>query len=447
MGQPAYQYIAADEPPAEDIVSAIEKAIAGDYSTTATGSDDIARALNRLLAKLRGQAVSTLDHVVETSIAVNETSVQGANLLYGLRRVDDYSQSIAAAAEEMATTVAEIGRSGEEISSRARQAKASVTDGVSALGAVEQEIDKISSSVSQTRERLDSVHSLASNISTIADTIKKIAAQTNMLAINAAVEAARAGDAGKGFAVVASEVKALSDRTSAATAEIANIVFNLTHGMDSMTEAMTANAASITAGGRAVGTLKTAMTTIERNITDVERNSNDIGTALDQQNEAAGSVAAGVARIAAHGSKSTLALESLLGTMDRAQQALNALLGLVAETETPNKLVKLAQSDHVIWKRRLANMVIGREGLKAGELADHHNCRLGKWYDKVSDPRFKQNRAFAALQAPHCVVHQKGIQAVECFNGGDIRGALERISEVQVASGEVLDLLHKLEIE
>lgn len=447
MGLPLLQETPSSDDHRVDMLTALRRATAGDYNTVVEGNDDVAIALNELLSKLARQASTVLTSVVDTSVAVNETVVQGANLLYGLRRVDDYSQSIAAAAEQMAATVAEIGRSGEEISTSALQANESVAGGATALSTVEREIGKISASVSETGERLGTVHALTGNIATIADTIKKIAAQTNLLAINAAVEAARAGDAGKGFAVVANEVKSLSDRTSTATREIGEIVSLLANGMQSMMQAMQANTASVGAGAAAVGQLATAMNAIEGSISAVVRNSKDIAVALEQQKEAAASVAGGVARIAGHAGKSSTALEAVLATMDKGQGAVNALIGIVAETQVPNRLVKLAQSDHVIWKRRLANMIIGREGLRANELADHHHCRLGKWYDQVDDARFRRHPAFAALEAPHCKVHQQGIQAVECYNNGDIRGALGRISAVETASREVLDLLGKLEIE
>lgn len=430
-----------------DPVSAVKAALEGNYEYRVGGEGELPLVLNQLLDRLRDQAASNLDHAVETSIAINETSVQGANLLYSLRRVDDYSHSIAVAAEEMAATVTEIGRSGQDISASARHARKSVDGGVAALAAVSDEIGKVSRSVREVQDEIGGIVKLAANISEISDTIKKIAAQTNLLAINAAVEAARAGDAGKGFAVVANEVKALSDRTSTATREIADIVVRLTGGMGGMMEAMGANAASVVAGEQAVKSLEQLMATIAGNVGEVADSSTGIGLSLDQQREAAESVAAGIARIAAHAAKSSHALETVLAIVDSGQQSIASLLTQAAEPQVPNRLVKLAQSDHVIWKRRLANMVIGRESMRTSELSDHHQCRLGKWYDNVRDPRFRGHPAFQALEAPHCDVHHKGFQAVECYNRGDIKGALERIAEVENASQDVLSLLQRLEIE
>ena len=429
------------------IISALERAARGDYSLFDGGGHPVAQAVNLLFASLRTQASASLDRTVETSIAVNETSVQGANLLYGLRRVEDYSQSIAAAAEEMAANVTEMGRGGQEIASSARAAGESVVLGRAALNSMTVEMNRVSATVGQTQTRLEDVQALARNIATIADTIKKIATQTNLLAINAAVVAARAGDAGKGFAVVAAEVKSLSERTAAATVEITGIVSSLTEGMGNMMGAMHANAASVEAGNAAIGDLEQAMATIKGNIDRVVRNGESIRAALEQQNEAATSVAAGIGRVAGHGGKSTAALEGILATMDRAQKSLLAQTNDLAEVDVPNKYVKLAQSDHVIWKRRLANMIIGREGLRADELSNHHQCRLGKWYDRVEDPSVTHRHAFVALEAPHRRVHEQGIQAVQCYNSGDIKGALACLGEVEEASVEVLGLLRQLEIE
>ncbi|WP_372832807.1 CZB domain-containing protein, partial [Pontibacterium sp.] len=109
------------------------------------------------------------------------------------------------------------------------------------------------------------------------------------------------------------------------------------------------------------------------------------------------------------------------------------------------KVVKLAKSDHVIWKRRLTNMVAGREGLNAAELSSHHTCRLGRWYTSVNASVYQSHPSFVKLAIPHKQVHEGGIQAVELYNRGRVKEAMQRIERVEAASGEVLELLTDLE--
>ena len=127
------------------------------------------------------------------------------------------------------------------------------------------------------------------------------------------------------------------------------------------------------------------------------------------------------------------------------QHGLGKQIGKLAELNVPDKVIKLAQSDHVLWKKRLANMIIGREGLKPEELSDHHTCRLGKWYDTVQDPKYKNNPVFQQLVDPHKLVHQHGIQSVRYFNDGKFDEALAEISKVETASKDVLSMLAELE--
>lgn len=434
-----------DAEPQSSSLDCLLAAVDGNFNLRTSDSDELGRTINRLMEKLSGLARSSLDHVVESSISINETSVKSAHLLHGLRSVDDHSQAIAAAAEEMAATVSEIGRAGQSIVDETRDASGAVRHGVEMLGGARNQMGVITRAVSDTSERIGDLQALANRISMIADGIKKIAAQTNLLAINAAVEAARAGDAGRGFAVVAAEVKALSDRTSSATTEIAGIIQNLHGGMDRMIASMADSSTAVSEGANAVNGLGEAMGAIEARINRVVDHADHISEALGQQNAAAVDVASGVARLAAHAAKSTQALEGIIDTMDTAQKAVFDQLQQIAELDIPGKIVRLAQSDHVIWKRRLANMIVGREGLRPQELADHHSCRLGKWYDKVDDPAIKANPAFSALAGPHRDVHAHGIEAVRRYNSGDIQGALDCINAVEAASSHVLHCLKRME--
>jgi len=95
-----------------------------------------------------------------------------------------------------------------------------------------------------------------------------------------------------------------------------------------------------------------------------------------------------------------------------------------------NKIPRLAKADHVIWKKRLADMAVGRARLNADELSDHHSCRLGKWYYGEASRPYRSHPAFAPLERPHELVHEHGKRAAKLFEKGDFAGALKEIEQV-----------------
>ncbi|MDC7684487.1 CZB domain-containing protein [Asticcacaulis sp. BYS171W] len=103
-----------------------------------------------------------------------------------------------------------------------------------------------------------------------------------------------------------------------------------------------------------------------------------------------------------------------------------------------------AKSDHTLWKKRLAGMMAGLEGLRVDELVDHHSCRLGKWYDHVADPVLRNHPDFRALVKPHEEVHVRGREAAKRYADGDLVAARAAFEAMNVASTEVLMRLDRL---
>lgn len=427
------------------IVAALDALLAGDFSAVPQGDDEVSSKLRLLADKLQADGKDDLDSLVKLSVEVNETSVHSAHMLHNLRQVDEQAHGIAAAAEEMVATVDEIRRYGGNISDQAKDAQQATHQGAEAANLAVSQIQEISKAVGQTSDQVKILEEFSRRIALIADEIKKIAAQTNLLALNATIEAARAGEAGKGFAVVASEVKNLSGQTTRATEEIDSIVSHLQKEMHNILTSMEKSSSAVQHGEVSIRDLETKIGTVRERIDDVSMNTANIAETLSQQMIASTEVAKGIGSIAESSAMSVEGVGRVVDSMGKLEELLAAQLKKLAEMNLPGKIIKLAQSDHVIWKKRLANMIIGREGLKADELADHHSCRLGKWYDALQDERYTHTSEFRELMEPHRQVHEHGKLAARYYAEGNTGKALEEIARVETASKDVLRLLAALE--
>ena len=410
-----------------------------------TGSDEVSVLIQTLAGKMQTRVGTEMSRCVNLSIEVNETAIFSAKMLNDIRNVDHQTQGIAVAAEEMVATVKEIETYGTNIATQAVEAQSATKSGAEAVRNATTNMGEITKAVNMGVEQVNVLAEFTDKISGIAVDIKKIAEHTNMLAINAMIEAARAGETGKGFAVIAGEVKSLAGKTAISTEEIGGIIIDLQDKMKTVIECMDNSTIAVETGQTAITEVDTRMAEIDRTITVVTENTSQISNALREQNQASNEVAQGIAVIAASSSGSLEGIESIVNSMDKVEALITEQITALAEFEVPAKVIKLAQSDHVIWKKKLANMVTGRAGLKADELADHHSCRLGKWYDNVTDPKYLNNPAFIELKGPHKLVHQHGIDAVKLYNAQNTKQALAEISIVEDASKDVLRLLAILE--
>ncbi len=409
------------------------------------GNDDISVMIRRLAQKMQSHITTEMNRCINLSIEANETAIFSAKMLSDLREVDTQTQGIAAAAEEMVVTVKEIERYGMSIADQAQEAHEATQSGSSAVRNASENMSNITQAVLQSVEQVNVLAEFTEKIGGIADDIKKIAEQTNLLALNATIEAARAGEAGKGFAVVAGEVKSLANETAKSTEEISDIIVNLQSEMKNALQYMENSTEAVQVGQEAMTQVDERMNEINEKINIVTDNTSQISNVLQEQNQASSEVAQGIATIATSSSKSVQGIERIVDSMDKVEKLISGQISSLAEYEIPNKIIKLAQSDHVLWKKRLANMIAGREGLNPDELADHNSCRLGKWYNQVSNPSYLNNPIFKELQKPHELVHKHGIKAVKLYNDGKLNEAVEEIAKVEEASKDVLKFLAKLE--
>lgn len=407
-----------------------------------TRTDDAGQTLD-----MRSFATNLMDRTVDVAAAINDASIANAEMVGQLRAVDQQAQAIAAATEETVAGVHEISTRSQEVAQLASEAHDVAEGGRSAVADAVHRMDAIAVAVAESASRVAELSEASDRIQDILSSIEAIAGQTNLLALNATIEAARAGEAGKGFAVVASEVKNLASQTAKATEDIRSRLGHLREEMEAIVGSMNEGTRAVTAGQDQMRDVSDRINDVTRRVDTTTERMAEIAAILQQQAGAAQEVAHGVADIAGRAASNSQAIMRNVEATKGVEALLGKQLSDLMKQDIPNKIVKIAKVDHIMWKKRLADMVVGLQSLRTEELARHDGCRLGKWYYGPASLPLRGHPAFAALEAPHKSVHEHGIRAVELFNAGNLDGAMAEIELVEAASEKVVMQLDRLQNE
>ena len=251
-----------------------------------SGGDEIAaasRMFNVFIDKLRGIIGQVASTSTQVAAAANQLNVTAERIATGAEEVAAQAGTVATAGEEMAATSGDIAQNCQMAVENVQQAANSAENGSVVVEQTIKVMNQIAMKVQESARTVESLGARSDQIGEIIGTIEDIADQTNLLALNAAIEAARAGEQGRGFAVVADEVRALAERTTRATREIGEMIKAIQSETKGAVAAMEQGVHQVENGTNEAAKSGVALREILEQVNSVAMQVNQIATAAEEQ--------------------------------------------------------------------------------------------------------------------------------------------------------------------
>jgi methyl-accepting chemotaxis protein len=314
------------------------------------GNDEVgqtARAFNNLMGNLQQSFEQVLAGVSQVSGAAQSLSTSSTQVAQSSNAQSEATSSMAAAVEQMTVSINHVSDSAREAVELSRKSGELSTEGGGVIESASSEMSRIAETVHRTAQAIEHLVEHSDGISSIVQVIREVSDQTNLLALNAAIEAARAGEQGRGFAVVADEVRRLSERTGMATEEITRMIAEMHGSAQAAIVTMGSMVDQVSGGVELASKAGSSIVQIQGGAEQVVGVVNDISSALDEQSRASNEIACQVEKVAQMTEQNSAAAAETASTAARLRQLADAMHGVVRK-------FKIRSSDGMeVWGSRL----------------------------------------------------------------------------------------------